>query len=144
MRFVNAAEGDFEIAFHFIQKLWSYNGYDRNTVQAVYRRVIRNPDSFAFFALDEAGEYKGFCHGDYFDTFWMSGRTCYVSSLITNQQDRGRGYGTAMLDHAKELAVQQGCRAIILDSGFPRQEAHRFYERYGFEKSCYGFELSLV
>jgi hypothetical protein len=28
-------------------------------------------------------------------------------------------------------------------SGLPRLEAHRFYETYGFEKSCYGFEMKI-
>lgn len=144
VRFINAAESDFEAAFRFIRQLWSYNSYDRTIVREVYRRVLQNPDSFAFFALDEAGEAVGFCHGDYFDTFWMSGRTCYISSLITDEKHRNRGCGTAMLDHARGLALQRGCRAVILDSGFPRQEAHRFYEHYGFEKSCFGFEMSLL
>ena len=48
-----------------------------------------------------------------------------------------------MGDHVKKLAKARGCKAIILDSGMPRKAAHAFYERYGFEKSCYGFELFL-
>ena len=89
------------------------------------------------------GTFHGFCHGDYFQTFWMSGLTCYVSSLITNEEDRGKGYGVNLLDHAKKLAKERGCKAITLDSGLPRVQAHGFYEHYGFEKSCYGFELAL-
>ena len=44
---------------------------------------------------------------------------------------------------AKELAKARGCKALILDSGMPRKQAHRFYEIYGFEKSCYGFDYYL-
>lgn len=142
MEYKNATLDDFEIAFDYVQKLWTYNTYDRDTLWEVYQRVLASPDSFAFFLLDE-GECKGFCHGDYFETFWMSGRTCYVSSIITNSEERGKGYGVRLMDHAKELAEEKGCKALILDSGFPREDAHRFYEKYGFEKSCYGFELIL-
>ncbi len=46
------------------------------------------------------------------------------------------------MDHALQLARRESCKAVILDSGFPRERAHRFYEKYGFEKSCYGFELA--
>lgn len=63
--------------------------------------------------------------------------------LITNEEDRGKGYGVNLLDHAKKLAKERGCKAITLDSGLPRVQAHGFYEHYGFEKSCYGFELAL-
>ena len=73
----------------------------------------------------------------------MSGKTCYVSSLITKENERGKGYGTFLLDYAKKLAKEKECKAIILDSGLPRKNAHKFYEKYGFEKSCYGFELIL-
>lgn len=96
-----------------------------------------------FFSIEDDGTFHGFCHGDYFQTFWMSGLTCYVSSLITNEEDRGKGYGVNLLDHAKKLAKERGCKAITLDSGLPRVQAHGFYEHYGFEKSCYGFELAL-
>ena len=129
MKFRTAVTEDFETAFQYIQALWTYNTYDKEEIRTVYD-------------LDE-GEYKGFCHGDYFDTFWMSGRTCYISSLITNEKDRGKGYGRALVDHALQLARRERCKAVILDSGFPREQAHRFYEKYGFEKSCYGFELEL-
>ena len=143
MEFKNATMEDFDIAFDYIEKLWTYNTYDRDVVREVYREVINDDRSFAFFVMDN-GQYKGFCHGDYFHTFWMSGLTCYVSSLITNEEDRGNGYGRSLLDHAVELARAKGCKAVTLDSGMPRTAAHGFYEHYGFEKSCFGFEYSLI
>ena len=143
MKIKQAALENFDIAFHYIEALWTYNTYDYASVKKVYEEVLADDNSFAFFAVDEEGKYHGFCHGDYFNTFWMTGLTCYVSSLITNEKDRGKGYGVLLLDHAKELAMQRNCKAMILDSGLPRTGAHGFYEHYGFEKSCYGFELLL-
>jgi GNAT superfamily N-acetyltransferase len=143
VKFKNAGMEDYDAAFRYIVDLWTYNTYDKEEVREVYRAVLEDENSFAFFLMDDDGGYHGFCHGDYFLTFWMTGLTCYVSSLITNEEDRGRGYGIMLMDHARELAKKKGCRAITLDSGLPREPAHRFYERYGFEKSCYGFELSL-
>lgn len=142
MYFKKASAEDFEQAYIFICQLWSYNTYNYDEVLKVYNRAISNPEVFAFFLIDH-GEYIGFCHGDYIDTFWMSGQTCYLSSLITKEEYRGKGYGIQMMNYVKALAEEKGCKAIILDSGLPRTNAHRFYERYGFEKSCYGFELSL-
>lgn len=142
MQFKTATMDDFDVAFQFIEQLWTYNIYDYNEVKEVYTRAITNSDVFVFFLI-ENGEYIGFCHGDYIDTFWMSGQTCYVSSIITKEEVRGKGYGVKLMDHAVELAKKRGCKAMILDSGFPRTRAHRFYEAYGFEKSCYGFEMKL-
>lgn len=142
MEFRKASMEDFETAFDFIVKLWTYNTYDKDEIKKVYKEVISDENSFAFFVVDD-GICRGFCHGDYFNTFWMSGLTCYVSSLITREEDRGRGYGIKLLDRAAELAREKGCRALTLDSGMPRAAAHRFYEKYGMEKSCYGFEMEL-
>lgn len=142
MEFKKAQLQDFDTAFAFIEQLWSYNTYDREKIRTVYERVIANPDSFFFFVVED-GVYQGMCHGDYFDTFWMSGPTCYLSSLYVVPTARGRGYGKALVDEARRLAQARGCRAIILDSGLPRISAHSFYQGYGFEKSCYGFELAL-
>ena len=108
----------------------------------MYADVLADEDSFAFFLMD-GDTYHGFCHGAYFNTFWLSGMTCYVSSIITNADERGKGYGVKLMDHAKELAKARGCKALVLDSGMPRKQAHRFYEIYGFEKSCYGFDYYL-
>ena len=142
MTIKNATMEDFDIAFSFIEKLWTYNTYDRQEILKVYQEVLSDENTFAFFLIDE-GEYRGFCHGDFFHTFWMSGMTCYVSTLITEEIYRGKGYGRKMLDHVCTLARDKNCRAITLDSGLPRTAAHGFYEHYGFEKSCYGFELIL-
>lgn len=142
MEIKNATLEDFDIAFEFIEQLWDYNTYQKEEVLEVYKEVINDKNSFAFFIIED-GIYCGFCHGDYFNTFWMAGLTCYVSSIMTLPAYRGKGYGIQLMDHAKKLAKERHCKAMILDSGLPRLKAHQFYEKYGFEKSCYGFELLL-
>ena len=86
MEFKKATMEDFDVAFDYIVKLWTYNTYDKEVIRKVYEEVIEDENAFAFFCM-EGDEYHGFCHGDYFMTFWMSGLTCYVSSIITNEED---------------------------------------------------------
>lgn len=143
MYFKNASAEDFDAAFAYIEALWAYNTYDKETTRKVYLDVLNGANNFAFFIVDDEGCFHGFCHGAYFPTFWLCGETCYVSSIITNEADHGKGYGVQLMDHAKELAKARGCKGLVLDSGFPRTNAHRFYETYGFDKSCYGFDLML-
>lgn len=138
----NCTMEDFEQAFDIIEKLWTYNTYDRDTILKVYKEVLENPNDFAYLLYDE-GEIVGFCHGTFFNTFWLSGQTCYVSSIYTDPSRRRRGYGRLLMDHARGLAEDRGCHAIVLDSGLPRTEAHTFYEIYGFERCAYCFELVL-
>lgn len=40
------------------------------TIKEVYEKVLQDENSFAFFAIEDDGTFHGFCHGDYFQTFW--------------------------------------------------------------------------
>jgi GNAT superfamily N-acetyltransferase len=142
MEIRHATPEDFELAFDYIEKLWTYNSYDRAVIAKVYREVLDNENDFAFFLFD-GDKPLGFCHGTFFNTFWLSGPSCYVSSIITNADARRKGYGRRLMDYAKKLAEARNCHAVFLDSGMPRTEAHKFYEIYGFEKCAYCFELKL-
>ena len=121
----HATPEDFVIAFEYIEKLWDYNTYNKDAIRQVYFDVLENKNNFAFFLFD--GENPlGFCHGTFFNKFWMSGTTCYLSSIITNQEERGKGYGRRLMNRVSELATERGCRAIILDSGMPKKEVRSF------------------
>ncbi len=137
-----AEREDFESVFELIKALWSYNDYEYETTFRTYCEILSEENSFAYVVMDGA-EIVGFFHGDYFPTLWMCGTTCYLSGIITRDDRRRSGIGTMMLDYVKKLACDKECKAVILDSGLPRTGAHEFYEAYGFEKSCYGFEMAI-
>lgn len=56
---------------------------------------------------------------------------------------RGQGLGTAMIEWAVERCRMRGCRMVQLTSKRTRLDAHRFYERMGWDKSHSGFKLML-
>nr|WP_301075680.1 GNAT family N-acetyltransferase [Sphingomonas sp.] len=55
----------------------------------------------------------------------------YVELLVTPEDQRGRGYGTALMNEAEGIAPANGCVGIWLDT-FEFQ-APGFYEKLGFE-----------
>ena len=71
----------------------------------------------------------------------------YKMKLIAGKDGLGSNVSwlhIIMLNHIKDKAYEHGCKAIILDSGIPRTVAHKFYEKYGFQKTCFGFEYTGV
>jgi GNAT superfamily N-acetyltransferase len=56
-------------------------------------------------------------------------RKLYVDDLVTISAMRSRGIGRALLDELTRRAREAGCRALDLDSGIERHDAHRFYLR---------------
>lgn len=143
MEFKPALASDFDEAFYYIKNLWYYNDYDKTETKKLYLKTLSDENNYMFFGVENE-EYHGFCHTIFFNTFWLSGLTCYISAIITNENERRKGYGTQILDEVKRIAKKKKCKGIILDSGIPRKEAHKFYETQGFERSCYGFDYILV
>lgn len=56
---------------------------------------------------------------------------------------RGQRLGEQMIDWAVERARARGCTLMQLTSDRSRKDAHRFYERLGFEPSHMGFKRTL-
>lgn len=72
------------------------------------------------------------------------GRRLYVDDLVTDEAQRSRGFGKALLDWLQAKARQLGCDVIALDSGVQRAGAHRFYFREGFFVPSFCFRKVIV
>lgn len=73
----------------------------------------------------------------------FNGRRFYVDDLVTVEQERGRGYGAALLQWCEDAARTDGCDTFSLDSGVQRAAAHRFYFRRGLAIMAFGFAKPL-
>ena len=71
------------------------------------------------------------------------GRFLYVDDLVTDESVRGQHIGSALFNWLTSYAKDHGCRAIQLDSGTQRFEAHRFYLVKGMDITCHHFTLML-
>ena len=57
----------------------------------------------------------------------FNGKYMYVDDLVTNSDDRSKGFGKLLFDWLVAVAKEKGCEALTLDSGVQRFGAHRFY-----------------
>jgi GNAT superfamily N-acetyltransferase len=72
-------------------------------------------------------------------TNFVSGRHIYVDDLVTAEQWRSHGYGRLLNKYLMELARNEGCTSVQLDSNVRRREAHRFYFRERYSISAFHF-----
>ena len=70
-------------------------------------------------------------------------RHLYVFDLVTDEKFRGQGYANSMLDYLVDFAKMGMCENIVLSSGFKREDAHKFYEKQGFDKKSFTFVKTL-
>ncbi|MFJ4904322.1 GNAT family N-acetyltransferase [Streptomyces sp. NPDC093249] len=66
-----------------------------------------------------------------------------IEAVRVRADERGSGLGTRLIEWAVEESRRLGCKLVQLTSDVSRTDAHRFYERLGFEASHVGFKKSL-
>ncbi|MCB5178068.1 GNAT family N-acetyltransferase [Streptomyces antimicrobicus] len=66
-----------------------------------------------------------------------------VEGVRIHADERGSGLGGVLMEWAIDTSRRADCRLIQLTSDATRTDAHRFYERLGFEASHVGFKRAL-
>jgi GNAT superfamily N-acetyltransferase len=99
-------------------------------------------DGYQLAAVSVAGAVVAVA-GYRFIEMLYCGRILYVDDLVTDDDQRSKGYGRELLEWLKAEARQRGCAELHLDSGVQRERAHRFYFREGLAINAYHFRIPL-
>lgn len=59
----------------------------------------------------------------------------FIENVVTDVDYRGKGYATACLDYAAELAGRAHCYKMMLLTGSKQEATLRFYENAGYNSS---------
>ncbi|MGE5604509.1 MAG: GNAT family N-acetyltransferase, partial [Bacteroidota bacterium] len=57
-----------------------------------------------------------------------------IENVVTHENYRKKGYGTAVLKKAIEIAAANNCYKVMLMTGRKEESTLRFYERAGFDR----------
>lgn len=66
-----------------------------------------------------------------------------IEAVRIDKPYRNRGLGSRFMQWAIDRARQKGCRIVQLSTNHERPDAHRFYERLGFQGTHLGMKLYL-
>ncbi|MFJ4619628.1 GNAT family N-acetyltransferase [Streptomyces sp. NPDC088812] len=66
-----------------------------------------------------------------------------IEGVRVHADEWGSGLGTRLIEWAIEESRRAQCQLVQLTSDNTRTDAHRFYERLGFQASHMGFKLQL-
>ena len=64
--------------------------------------------------------------------FMIPGKYCYIMDVIVTRTHRNKGFGTALMNSAKDWAKEQNCSFINLDVLVNNPGAIKVYEKLGF------------
>jgi N-acetylglutamate synthase-like GNAT family acetyltransferase len=122
---------------------------DAASVQALYRQLVGNPavqvlpERLHELAVDPAhmalvAEHEGAVRGTLLLNLCadiMFGRQPFalIENIVVDESCRDIGVGAALMNHAEALCREVGCSKIMLLSSQARTDAHRFFERHGYD-----------
>ena len=106
--------------------------------------MVRGMESEGYrLVFIEEGETVVAAAGYRIITNLFMGKNLYVDDLVTRNESRSQGHGKAMIDGLRNIAVEEGCTYLHLDSGTQRHRAHRFYLRQGMDIASFHFSERL-
>ena len=127
-----------------ISRLVTQLGYTTSPDEMVARLsgILQHPDYLTFVAEtnDEVVGVIGAGVGRYYEKDGWYGR---ILVIAVGEKYRGAGVGKSLVEEAEQQLKARGIRSIVVNSGSQRSEAHRFYERLGFEETGVRFVKSL-
>lgn len=107
-------------------------------------RAIENDLKQELMVAELTGEVVGTFQLTFLTYLSAGGREdCQVEAVFVRRNQRGSGIGTQMMRYAINRARERNCRRVQLTTNKKRKDAHRFYQRLGFELTHEGAKLLL-
>ena len=100
-------------------------------------KIIDNPDTPIFVAIDEAGETAGYCfcivedHSGYVNLRPI--KTLYIDDLCVDEKRRGERIGESLFRYVKGYAKENGFYNLTLNVWSCNPGAQKFYEAMGMQ-----------
>lgn len=60
---------------------------------------------------------------------FVHGKHIYIDDLVSKEASRSKGYGTILLEHAEEIAKENGCTNLRLCTGIENEAGKKFYQK---------------
>ena len=109
---------------------------------------FKNPNEKIFVAADENDIVLGyiFCIVMEYknNSVIFDHKTLYVDDLCVDENMRGKGIATSLMDSVMEYAKQIGCYDVSLNVWAGNVAAEHFYEKYGFKTQSRHMDIKLI
>ncbi|WP_103500455.1 GNAT family N-acetyltransferase [Streptomyces sp. SM14] len=119
------------------------NPADLTPYRSAYRNIEADPNQHLVVAV-RAGQVIGTLQLTVIPGLSRKGASrALIEAVRVHADARGSGLGGELIEWAVSEARRLDCALVQLTSDATRVDAHRFYERLGFEPSHVGFKRAL-
>lgn len=132
LRVRRAEREDFEAVSALLAELGrpSLPEETRDLAREIFTRHVSSPDVESHVVTRD-GQPVGFLSMHLRERLNFPTREAWVPDFIVTEAEHGSGAARQLFGRAVEVAREQGCHRLVLESGHSRTRAHRFYEREG-------------
>ena len=120
-----------------LARLIAQLGHEPTPADVVERLAAMAAEATAVLVADLEGTAVGCLTTSIMRTLHRPALVGRVSLLVVDEPLRGRGIGATLIRAAEDILKAQGCYMIEITSNFSWVDAHRFYERLGYEKTSF-------
>jgi ribosomal protein S18 acetylase RimI-like enzyme len=123
---------------NLLEQLWIDKPVDTHAVKKVIEKGLDSDHQFYICATD-GKKLAGYCSLTIKNSLWMSANLGNVDELVVDREYMNQGIGKLLMNEIEKIAKDYDCKRLELDSAFHRTNAHKFYEKLGFEKRAWLF-----
>lgn len=110
-------------------------GYDATPGQVAERRALMAAEGRHVLVAEIDGAVVGCLSTSVMRVLHRAAPVGRISMMVVDEAFRGKGIGAALVRAAEEVLAAQDCTMAEVTSNVRRAEAHRFYERLGYERT---------
>jgi len=125
-----------------LARLVTQLGYPSTARQLATRLAAMGSD-YKTIVSEEDGVVVGMAGGTMAWFIHCDGAYGRITALIVDQTTRGRGIGSALVAAIESWFVERNATQVRVTSGLHREDAHRFYERLGYERTGFNYSKKL-
>lgn len=131
---------DFEVVYKLICQLVETEPGTISTkaLKDIYLENLHARNKEHYIA-EYAGDAVGFISISYDLRLSEVGKVAVIDELVVDINKRKLGIGALLVNHAVQIAKNDGCIMFEVSTNLRRIETHLFYEKIGFTKNGYRF-----
>lgn len=100
---------------------------------------MSNDENYCILVACNESQVIGFIGLQLDYAFEITGKVMRIIALAIANEYQNKGIGKQLVKESEKYALKNNVKVITLNSGLSRVEAHKFYEKQGFNKKGYSF-----
>lgn len=122
-----------------IVKLLDQLGYPDSITESTLRMKLYTQPAYQLLIAEKDREVVGFIALHFYNELHLPGAVGRITSFCVNENNRGTGIGTLLLNEAEDYFKANGCFKIEVTSNLRRTITHQYYLHQGYKETSKHF-----